>query len=222
MSKDPKKNAGVTPDRPSVSAEHPASTPEIELLVQKRDELHRKHPEIAEFERLRKEVETLERQAHHARNQHDESKKNPKRLDGVKFFARPKIRSYFRGKQLFRSRGDNEFAATSSISLFTDLLFVGVLSEAGSVAVINSEASNLLRFIVQFLASWRIWCYIRDIVAMYEMNAVSQRFLVLWILCLLIGYTVKWVLDQMADIVLWNPIPRRSICLLGFTFALGL
>jgi hypothetical protein len=125
MSKlDLERSLGVTQDSPSVRTAHSASSPEIELLIQQRDELHRKHPEIAEFERLRKEVETLERQAHHARNHYDETKTKEKLVGGVKFFTRPKIRSYFRGKQLFRSRGDNEFAATASISLFTDLLFL--------------------------------------------------------------------------------------------------
>jgi hypothetical protein len=56
---------------------------------------------------------------------------------------------------------------------------------------------------------------------MYEMNSAGQRFLILWILCLLIGYTVKLVLDQMADEVSWMPTPRRGICLRVFIFALG-
>ena len=113
--------------------------------------------------------------------------------DGAKVFARPKVRAYFQGNRLFKSRGDNEYAATASISLFTDLLFVGVLAETGNLAVLGSNAINLLWFIVQFLSSWRIWCCIRDIVAMYEMNAASQRFLVLYILCLLIGFTCKYI-----------------------------
>jgi hypothetical protein len=183
------------PQRPSTSSKHRASTPQIEILKERRDQLRRNHPEVVEAERLRKEIETLERQAiRHEHAAEDGAKlKKVKSTDGVKFFTRPKIRAYFQGARLFKSRGDNEYAATASISLFTDLLFVGVLAETGNLAVVNSETINLLRFIVQFLPSWRIWCYIRDIVAMYEMNAVSQRFLILWILCLLIGFTCKYI-----------------------------
>ena len=171
------------------------SNPRIDFLKRRREDLLRIHPEVAESEQLRKDIERLERDAHNTkRHPHDkdgEKVKKGKEGGGVKFLTRPKLRGYFHRTQLFKSRGDNEYAATTSISLFTDLLFVGVLAETGGLAVVDSNPINLLRFIVQFLPSWRIWCYVRDIVAMYEMNAVSQRFLILWILCLLIGFTVK-------------------------------
>jgi hypothetical protein len=182
---------------PPSSLKHRRSTltnPEIELLKREREDLRRKHPQISESERLSEKIESLERQTRILlRHEHEEAKrlKDIKPVGGMKFISRPKIRAYFHGSELFRSCGDNEYAATTSISLFTDLLFVGVLAVTASVAVVSSEASNLLRFVVQFLPSWRIWCYIRDIVAMYEMNAASQRFLVLWVLCLLVGFTVK-------------------------------
>jgi hypothetical protein len=177
----------------SISNRRALISPEIQVLNRRREELRRNHPEVAESERLRKEIETLERETHHTQRQ-EEAVQPPHKVkirDGVKFFARPKIRAYFNGEKLFKSRGDNEYAATSSISLFTDLLFVGVLAETGSLAVVSSDSINLARFIVLFLPSWRIWCYIRDIVSMYEMNAASQRFIILWILWLLVGFTVK-------------------------------
>jgi hypothetical protein len=180
-------------ERASISNRRASISPEIQVLKRRREELRRNHPEVAEFERLRKEIETLERETQHTQRQ-EEAVQPPHKVkirDGVKFFARPKIRAYFNGEKLFKSRGDNEYAATSSISLFTDLLFVGVLAETGSLAVVSSDSINLARFIVLFLPSWRIWCYIRDIVSMYEMNAASQRFIILWILWLLVGFTVK-------------------------------
>jgi hypothetical protein len=169
------------------------SNPQIDVLKRRREDLLRIHPEVAESEQLRRDIERLEREAHNAKHHpHDkDGEKAKNKGGGVKFLTRPKLRGYFHRTQLYKSRGDNEYAATTSISLFTDLLFVGVLAETGGLAVVDSNPINLLRFIVQFLPSWRIWCYVRDIVAMYEMNAVSQRFLILWILCMLIGFTVK-------------------------------
>ena len=169
---------------------------ELEELKQRRKELRRKHPEIAESDRLDVQIETIEREAQIAARRYDDLNRTSTlekvvSNGAVKLFARPKIRAYFRGEQLFRSRGDNEYAATSSISLFTDLLFIGVLAETGSIAVINGSALNLGRFIIYFLPSWRIWCFIRDLVATYEMNAASQRFMILFILWLLVGFTVK-------------------------------
>jgi len=179
--------------RASFSSKHRRSVnPRIDILRRRREALLHQSYEAAESERLRKEIETLEREDRHVekleKKQHKAKKEKAKDM-GVKFFVRPKIRAYFRGPQLFQSQGDNEYAATTSISLFTDLLFVGVLAETG--ALISDNGESLIRFIVLFLPSWRIWCYIRDIVAIYEMNAVSQRFLILWILALLIGFTTK-------------------------------
>src|SRR5271170_6746056 len=153
--------------RQSITAKHRASVlPQIEILKRQRDELRRRIPEVIEAERLRKEIEILEREEHteQKHERQDLKLKKVKSRDGVKFFARPKIRAYFRGAQLFRSTGDHEYAATTSISLFTDLLFVGVLAETGALINTNNGV-NLMIYIVQFLPSWRIWCYVRDIVA---------------------------------------------------------
>jgi hypothetical protein len=179
--------------RASFSSKHRGSVnPRIDILRRQREALLHQSHEAAESERLRKQIETLEREDRHVekheKEQHKAKKEKAKDL-GVKFFVRPKIRAYFHGSQLFQSQGDHEYAATTSISLFTDLLYVGVLAETGDLIGDNGE--SLIRFIVLFLPSWRIWCYIRDIVAIYEMNAVSQRFLILWILALLIGFTIK-------------------------------
>jgi len=183
--------------RRSFNSKHrPSLNFKIEILRHQRETLLHESLEAAEAERLRKEIETLERDDRVVEKHEKEEVQKKRRAqksnkdEGVKFFVRPKIRAYFRGTQLFRSQGDHEYAATTSISLFTDLLFVGVLAETG--ALISPDGDSLLRFIVQFLPSWRIWCYIRDIVAIYEMNAVSQRFLILWILALLIGFTTKY------------------------------
>ena len=79
--------------RPSTSSKHKPSTPQIEILKQRRDQLRRNHPEVAEAERLRKKIETLEREAtRHERvllESEDGGKlKKIKSRDGVKFFAR--------------------------------------------------------------------------------------------------------------------------------------
>lgn len=176
--------ANAANDRRSVSVSsrrRGSVNPQIEVLKRRREELHRKHPEVAEAERLRREIERLEKDSkREAQREEDEKNLELKRVQSmmeVKFITRPKIRAYFQRSRLFRRRGDNECAATASISLFTDLLFVGILAETGGLAVQDSNTINLVRFVVQFLPTWRIWCYIRDIVAMYEMNAVSQRLL---------------------------------------------
>ena len=80
-------------------------------------------PEVAESEHLRKQIETLERELHSAeRHEHEDKSNRLKRFkskEGRKYITRPKIRAYFEGNRLFRSKGDNEYAATASISLFS-------------------------------------------------------------------------------------------------------
>jgi hypothetical protein len=177
-------------------------SPEIELLKRRREVLIHMSSEAAEAEQLRKDIETLERELRYASRYHEQTTKAQQKVKlkgGVKLFTRPKVRAYFNREKLFKSRGDNEYAATSSLSLFTDLLFVGVLATTGQLAVIDSDPINLARFIVQFLPSWRIWCFVRDIVSIYEMNAASQRFIILWILFLLVGFTVKYAFLCCAD-----------------------
>jgi len=196
--------------RPSHISHHRPSffSPQIEQLRRRREELRRNSPEVAESDRLLHEITRLERESH-ARDRRpsknlekaisDASSSNE--LEHVhsklrtKFFSRPKIRAYFHRERLYKSNtADNEDVATSCLSLFTDLLFVGVLAETGQLAVLgNGGAISLVRFIVQFLPSWRIWCYIRDIVAIYEMNALSQRSLILFILACLVGFVTKYV-----------------------------
>ena len=65
--------------RPSTSSRHrPNTTPQIELLKQRREHLRRTHPEVLEEEPLRKAIETLE----HETNPHDytEDGQNGKKL----------------------------------------------------------------------------------------------------------------------------------------------
>jgi hypothetical protein len=196
---------GMSTPRASISSRRFSVTnPEVEKLRQRRLEL-RHDPAVAEDAKLRKQIEKIEKEIHTA--QREEKKREEAKLhapggggrnqlhriksnDGVMFLARPKIRAYFHHDELFRSRGDHEYAATSSVSLFTDLLFVGVLAVSG--ALIDESGISLLEFMVAFLPAWRMWCYVRDIVSIYEMNAVSQRFLILWILSILIGFTLKY------------------------------
>ena len=196
---------GTSTPRASISSRrYSVTNPELERLRQRRQEL-RQDPGVAEDAKLRKQIEKIEKELHTIQREekkHEEAQLHAqgggggrqlhrvKSNDGVMFLARPKIRAYFHHDKLFRSKGDHEYAATTSVSLFTDLLFVGVLAETG--AVINDAAISLLEFMVVFLPSWRMWCFVRDIVSIYEMNAVSQRFLILWILSILITFALKY------------------------------
>ena len=198
----------VVTKRPSHISHHRPSffSPQIEELRRRREELRRKSPEVAESDRLLHEITRLERESRAGDRRPSKnlekaiSETSSSDLEKIhsklrtKFFSRPKIRAYFHRERLYKSiTADNEDVATSCLSLFTDLLFVGVLAETGQLAVLGDGGSiSLVRFIVQFLPSWRIWCYIRDIVAIYEMNAISQRSLILWVLSLLVGFVTKY------------------------------
>ena len=82
--------------RPSTSSRHrPNTTPQIELLKQRCDHVKWTPPDAIEVERLRKEIEILEREANrHDHNDHNEGGEKLKKVnssDGAKVFARPKV-----------------------------------------------------------------------------------------------------------------------------------
>jgi len=68
--------------RPSTSSRHrPNTTPQIELLKQRCDHVKWTHPDAIEVERLRKEIETLEREANrHDHNDHNEGGEKLKKV----------------------------------------------------------------------------------------------------------------------------------------------
>jgi low temperature requirement protein LtrA len=72
----------------------------------------------------------------------------------LKLFKTPVVRQYFHKGILWRASGAEE---VQSFELFIDLLFVGIIAVIGDVTAEDPTGGSLLRFIITFTLSWKIW-----------------------------------------------------------------
>lgn len=72
----------------------------------------------------------------------------------LKLFKVPVVRRYFHKGVLWRSSGAEE---VMPFELFVDLLCVGILHITGEAASEDPTGYTLLKFLVTFLLSWKIW-----------------------------------------------------------------
>ena len=160
----------------------------IEELRARVTELRQRHPTVDQVLEMQRELAHLE-----ALNKEDDDadSDNPLLMRRIKFIERPKVRAYYSGTRLFKSKSDDVDLSTESIGLFTDFLFVGITALAGDVAIDSADSFSYFQFAVAFLASWRLWNFVRDIVSLFEMGALSQRVLILWILICLVGFATN-------------------------------
>lgn len=72
----------------------------------------------------------------------------------LKVFKMPAVRQYFHKGILWRASGSEE---VQSFELFVDLLYVGIIAINGDAASEAASGLSLLRFIITFTLSWKIW-----------------------------------------------------------------
>ena len=64
---------------------------------------------------------------------------------------------------------------------------VGILAINGDRASEEQHGEGLLRFVVTFVMSWKIWADVQQIVSWFETNDVVQRIQVLFVISCLLG-----------------------------------
>jgi low temperature requirement protein LtrA len=79
-----------------------------------------------------------------------------------------------------------------SFELFVDLLYVGILAINGDHVSEDPTGYELLRFVICFIMSWKIWSDMALIVSWFETNDILQRISVLFIMACLLGYVTNF------------------------------
>ena len=187
--------------------------------LQKRERLLvEQNPAIDEFRQIHREIAELE-----VSQEEELEEENPQWAHRIRLLVRPKVRAYYKGDRLFKSINDDEEFATNSIGLFVDFLFVAITSLAGNIAVDSDDISvGIALYFVTFVPAWRLWHYIRDIISVFEMNALSQRLLVLLILICLVGFATNLNLNDGVTpymLVLFVTTARVIVALAHLMFA---
>nr|POE77793.1 hypothetical protein CFP56_09436 [Quercus suber] len=83
----------------------------------------------------------------------------------LKLFKMPVVRQYFHKGILWRGSG---FEEVQSFELFVDLLYVGIIAINGDAASENATGLSLLRFVITFTLSWKIWNDMATIISWFE------------------------------------------------------
>ncbi|KAI0137319.1 bacterial low temperature requirement A protein-domain-containing protein [Xylariales sp. AK1849] len=108
----------------------------------------------------------------------------------IRLFQRPVIKQYFHRGLLWRA---SELTKVMSFELFFDLLYVGILDINGEHASEHPDGSELLRFVITFVMSWKIWSDVQQTVSWFETDDVLQRGQILFLIACLLGFTTNMV-----------------------------
>ncbi|KAK1833696.1 E1-E2 ATPase-domain-containing protein [Podospora conica] len=120
--------------------------------------------------------------AHHAAR-HDELRAR------VGHEAAEELERYFHRGLLWRSKEQTE---VMSFELFFDLMYVGILAfNADHVSEDAANSQELLRFIITFIMSWKIWADVQQLISWFETNDILQRVKVLFLIACLLGQTTN-------------------------------
>lgn len=106
----------------------------------------------------------------------------------LKFFQKPIVRQYFHKGLLWRASDQEE---VQSFELFVDLLYVGIIAINGDFASEHPTGLSLLRFVITFTLSYKIWNDMTMLISWFETNDIYQRISVLFLLACLFGYTTN-------------------------------
>ncbi|EHK24411.1 uncharacterized protein TRIVIDRAFT_29877 [Trichoderma virens Gv29-8] len=106
----------------------------------------------------------------------------------TKLFKRPVIRQWFHQGLLWRASEQTEIMA---IELFLDLVYVGIIHSNGEHMAEEATGYELLRFVITFVMTWRIWTSITLTLSWFESDDVVTRLEILFCISCLIGYTTN-------------------------------
>ncbi|KAK1753739.1 hypothetical protein QBC47DRAFT_326288 [Echria macrotheca] len=106
--------------------------------------------------------------------------------ESMRLFRRPVVKQYFHRGLLWRSAEETK---VMSFELFFDLLYVGIIAINGDHAAEEANGPGLLRFLITFTMSWKIWADVQQLVSWFETNDILQRVEILFLIACLLGQT---------------------------------
>ncbi|CAN3376982.1 hypothetical protein DIURU_001987 [Diutina rugosa] len=101
------------------------------------------------------------------------------------WFIRPHALNYFKDGVLHRTKGER---SSSTLELFVDLLYVGLITNLAGEAAKESTGLSLLKYFLYFMPIWQVWCDIKDGVNYYYNEDFTQKLYVFFIIVLLMFY----------------------------------
>lgn len=102
----------------------------------------------------------------------------------VELFKVPIVKQYFHRGLLWRS---SRHSKVMPFELFFDLLFVGIIAVNGDHVSEDPTGRELIRFVVTFLMSWKIWADVTQLVDWFETGDVLSQFALLFLFSCLLG-----------------------------------
>ncbi|KAK9417488.1 putative Low temperature requirement A [Seiridium unicorne] len=115
----------------------------------------------------------------------------------IKLFQRPVIKQYFDRGLLWRA---SELTKVTSFELFFDLLYVIVILDMnGESASEHPDGHRLLRFVIMFVMSWKIWSDVQQTISWFETDDILQRVQVLFLIACLLGTNTTQMFSEEYD-----------------------
>lgn len=109
---------------------------------------------------------------------------NDRSGEAIRLFKTPVVKQYFHRGLLWRSSQDSE---VMPFELFFDLLFVGIVAINGDHASEEPTGKELLRFIITFCMSWKIWSDVTQLIGWFETGDVLSQVGLLFLFACLLG-----------------------------------
>ncbi|KPM35125.1 hypothetical protein AK830_g11441 [Neonectria ditissima] len=106
----------------------------------------------------------------------------------TKLFKRPVVKQWFHQGLLWRA---SEQAEIQAIELFFDLLYVGIIHINGEHMWAEPTGQELLRFVITFIMSWKIWTDVILVLSWFETDDVLTRLEILFEIACLLGFTTN-------------------------------
>lgn len=91
----------------------------------------------------------------------------------LKLFRVPVVRQYFHKGLLWRASDQQE---VESFVLFVDLLYVGIIAINGDFASEDATGLSLLRFVITFTLSYKIWSDMNLMVSWYDRTTSGEEY----------------------------------------------
>ncbi|GFP54159.1 hypothetical protein TASIC1_0003053700 [Trichoderma asperellum] len=129
----------------------------------------------------------------------------------TKLFKRPVIKQWFHQGLLWRASEQTEVMA---IELFLDLVYVGIIHSNGEHMAEEATGYELLRFVITFIMTWKIWTDITLTLSWFETDDVATRLEVLFCISCLFGFTTN-----MTHIFVDDPAHNTYVQLVSFYLA---
>ncbi|KAF5004952.1 hypothetical protein FDECE_8567 [Fusarium decemcellulare] len=106
----------------------------------------------------------------------------------TKLIKKPVVKQWFHKGLLWRASENTEIMA---IELFFDLLYVGIIHINGEHVWAEPTGKELLRFVITFIMSWKIWADVTLVLSWFETDDVLTRLEILFEIACLLGFTTN-------------------------------